>query len=136
MTIPYEWQVLFNNCDVEVKERMNNPVDAQIVKELRTHSIGIATRSLLVDMTIGDDQVFPTVAIEIGKLTPEANHRKASVPQVHCPSRVVKKTVAQIAFSAGTNASDSATGGDAGKLGFCQMGGMDQAPALIDLLGL
>jgi transaldolase len=34
MTIPYEWQVLFNNCDVEVKERMNNPVDAQIVKEL------------------------------------------------------------------------------------------------------
>lgn len=34
MTIPYEWQVLFNNCDVEVKERMNNPVDAQTVKEL------------------------------------------------------------------------------------------------------
>jgi len=34
MTIPYEWQVLFNNCDVEVKERMHNPVDPQIVKEL------------------------------------------------------------------------------------------------------
>jgi transaldolase len=34
MTIPYEWQVLFNNCDVEVKERMQNPVDSQIVKEL------------------------------------------------------------------------------------------------------
>jgi transaldolase len=34
MTIPYEWQVLFNNCDVEVKERMQNAVDPQIVTEL------------------------------------------------------------------------------------------------------
>ena len=34
MTIPYEWQVLFNNCDVEVKERMQNAVDSQIVDEL------------------------------------------------------------------------------------------------------
>jgi transaldolase len=34
MTIPYEWQVLFNNCDVEVKERMQNAVDPKIVTEL------------------------------------------------------------------------------------------------------
>jgi transaldolase len=34
MTIPYEWQVLFNNCDVEVKERMQDAVDPQIVQEL------------------------------------------------------------------------------------------------------
>jgi transaldolase len=34
MTIPYEWQVLFNNSDVEVKERMHLPVDPQIVDEL------------------------------------------------------------------------------------------------------
>ena len=34
MTIPYEWQVLFNHCDVEVKERMQNAVDPQIVQEL------------------------------------------------------------------------------------------------------
>lgn len=34
MTIPYEWQVLFNNCDVEVKERMQNAVEPQIVQEL------------------------------------------------------------------------------------------------------
>jgi transaldolase len=34
MTIPYEWQVLFNSCDVEVKERMDNAVDPQIVQEL------------------------------------------------------------------------------------------------------
>jgi transaldolase len=34
MTIPYEWQVLFNSCDVEVKERMQNPVDSRIVDEL------------------------------------------------------------------------------------------------------
>ena len=26
MTIPYEWQVLFNNSDIEVKPRMQNPV--------------------------------------------------------------------------------------------------------------
>jgi transaldolase len=26
MTIPYEWQVLFNGSDVEVKDRMQNPV--------------------------------------------------------------------------------------------------------------
>lgn len=34
MTIPYEWQLLFNNSDVEVKERMQLPVDPQIVDEL------------------------------------------------------------------------------------------------------
>jgi transaldolase len=32
--IPYEWQLLFNNSDVEVKKRMQNPVDPAIVEEL------------------------------------------------------------------------------------------------------
>jgi transaldolase len=30
MTIPYEWQVLFNGSDVEVKERMQNPVPKEV----------------------------------------------------------------------------------------------------------
>ena len=34
LTIPYEWQVLFNNSSVEVKERMHNPVDPKIISEL------------------------------------------------------------------------------------------------------
>lgn len=34
LTIPYEWQLLFNHSDIEVKERMDNPVDPQIVEEL------------------------------------------------------------------------------------------------------
>lgn len=34
LTIPYEWQVLFNNSDVEVKERMQNPVDPALVAEI------------------------------------------------------------------------------------------------------
>lgn len=34
MTIPHDWQVLFNNSDVEVKDRMQNPVDPEIVAEL------------------------------------------------------------------------------------------------------
>lgn len=34
MTIPYEWQKLFNACDVEVKERFQNPVPAEIVETL------------------------------------------------------------------------------------------------------
>ena len=33
-TIPYEWQLLFNQSDVEVKARMQNPVDPAIVEEL------------------------------------------------------------------------------------------------------
>ncbi len=32
--IPHEWQVLFNASDVEVKKRMQNPVDPAIVDEL------------------------------------------------------------------------------------------------------
>ncbi len=32
--IPYEWQLLFNGSDVEVKKRMQNPVDPAIVEEL------------------------------------------------------------------------------------------------------
>jgi len=34
MTIPHEWQVKFNASDVEVKERMPNPVDPTIIEEL------------------------------------------------------------------------------------------------------
>ena len=34
LTIPHEWQVLFNHSQVEVKERMQNPVDPKIISEL------------------------------------------------------------------------------------------------------
>jgi len=34
LTIPYEWQLQFNHSDVEVRERMQDPVDPQIVAEL------------------------------------------------------------------------------------------------------
>jgi len=34
LTIPYEWQVLFNKSDIEVKSRINDPVDPAIVDEL------------------------------------------------------------------------------------------------------
>lgn len=34
LTIPYEWQLLFNKSKVEVKERMQNPVDPKIIAEL------------------------------------------------------------------------------------------------------
>jgi transaldolase len=33
-TIPYEWQVLFNHSDIEVKKRMQNPVEPAVVEEL------------------------------------------------------------------------------------------------------
>ncbi|MEI6391795.1 MAG: transaldolase family protein [Verrucomicrobiota bacterium] len=32
--IPYEWQVLFNNSDIEVRKRMQDPVDPAIVEEV------------------------------------------------------------------------------------------------------
>lgn len=35
LTIPYKYQVLFNNSDVEVKPRMDNPVDPAIIAELK-----------------------------------------------------------------------------------------------------
>ena len=34
MTIPYEWQKKFNASDVEVKNRINDPVDPKIIAEL------------------------------------------------------------------------------------------------------
>ena len=34
MTIPYEWQLKFNNSDVEVKDRINDPIDPKILDEL------------------------------------------------------------------------------------------------------
>ncbi|MBP7495498.1 MAG: transaldolase [Spirochaetales bacterium] len=34
MTIPYEWQLKFNNSDVEVKDRINDPLDPKILDEL------------------------------------------------------------------------------------------------------
>ncbi len=37
LTIPYAWQVLFNNSDIEVKERMQNPVAPEIVDSLYSH---------------------------------------------------------------------------------------------------
>ncbi len=37
LTIPYKWQLLFNKSDIEVKERMQNPVPAEIVTALYDH---------------------------------------------------------------------------------------------------
>ncbi len=37
LTIPYEWQLLFNQSEIEVKERMHNPVPAEIVDTLYSH---------------------------------------------------------------------------------------------------
>ena len=34
LTIPHGWQVLFNKSDIEVKPRMNDPVDPDVVAEL------------------------------------------------------------------------------------------------------
>ncbi len=34
LTIPYEWQVQFNKSDIEVKPRIDDPVDPAIVDEL------------------------------------------------------------------------------------------------------
>lgn len=34
LTIPYEYQKSFNTCDIEVKARMDNPVDARIMEQL------------------------------------------------------------------------------------------------------
>ncbi len=36
LTIPYEWQRLFNASDIEIKERFHNPVPAEIVDTLYT----------------------------------------------------------------------------------------------------
>ena len=37
LTIPYDWQLLFNKSDIEVKERMDNPVDEKIIENLYSH---------------------------------------------------------------------------------------------------
>lgn len=37
LTIPYEWQLLFNTSDIEVKERMDHAVDPVIIDSLYTH---------------------------------------------------------------------------------------------------
>ena len=37
LTIPYKWQLLFNSSDVEVKERINDPVSPEIVESLYSH---------------------------------------------------------------------------------------------------
>jgi transaldolase len=37
LTIPYKWQLLFNKSDIEVKERMQNPVPEEIVSTLYNH---------------------------------------------------------------------------------------------------
>jgi transaldolase len=37
LTIPYKWQLLFNQSDIEVKERINDPVDDEIIDSLYSH---------------------------------------------------------------------------------------------------
>ena len=36
LTIPYEWQLKINASDIEVKERMADPVDPEILNEMLT----------------------------------------------------------------------------------------------------
>ena len=42
LTIPYKWQLQFNASDVEVKERMDNPVPAEIVDYPCTRTLKIS----------------------------------------------------------------------------------------------
>lgn len=37
LTIPHKWQLLFNDSDIEVKERMDNPVDEKVIRNLYSH---------------------------------------------------------------------------------------------------
>ena len=37
LTMPYKWQVWFNNSDLEVKKRMDKPVDESILQTLEKH---------------------------------------------------------------------------------------------------
>jgi transaldolase len=37
LTIPYDWQKLFNSSDIVVEERMQNPVPQKIIDDLSTH---------------------------------------------------------------------------------------------------
>ncbi len=37
LTIPYKWQLRFNASDIEVKERMDDPVDQAIIDGLYNH---------------------------------------------------------------------------------------------------
>jgi transaldolase len=36
MTIPYKWQVRFNKSNIEVKHRIDTPVDQHIIEDLMT----------------------------------------------------------------------------------------------------
>lgn len=58
LTIPYEWQLQFNASDVEVKERMQNPVDPKIVGSLRSHFPDFCKAYDEDGMTVGEFDTY------------------------------------------------------------------------------
>jgi transaldolase len=62
LTIPYEWQKLFNGSDIEVKERFNNPVPPAVVDRLY-HTFGDFRRAYDENgLTLAEFDTFgPTV---------------------------------------------------------------------------
>lgn len=62
MTIPYDWQKLFNASDVEVKERFFDPVPTQIVDSLYSHFPDFQRAFDADGMTVDEfDSFGPTV---------------------------------------------------------------------------
>jgi transaldolase len=62
LSIPYDWQVLFNNSAIEVKERMQDPLDAEIVREPYRKFLDFRRAYEEDGMTIGEfDQYGSTV---------------------------------------------------------------------------
>jgi len=61
LTMPYEWQVKFNTSDIDVKKRMDSPVDATILEELENKIPGEWKKAYYEDgMTIeGFDSYGP-----------------------------------------------------------------------------
>jgi transaldolase len=62
LTIPYEWQKLFNGSDIEVKERFFDPVPSEIVDTLYSHFADFRRAYDADGMTIDEFDTFgPTV---------------------------------------------------------------------------
>lgn len=91
LTIPYKWQVLFNNSDIEVKERMDDPVAPEIIDGLSSHFEDFVKAYDENGLSVDEFDTFGATVRTLRGFTDSYHELQAVIREFMLPNPDVKK---------------------------------------------
>jgi transaldolase len=91
LTIPFKWQVLFNNSDIEVKERMEDPVAPEIIDGLSSHFEDFVKAYDEKGLSVDEFDTFGATVRTLRGFTDSYHELQAVIREFMLPNPDVKK---------------------------------------------